>query len=236
MKNLRKLVVVACVLAVSACAMPVQQTTFPSQYRAAGNEPFWNVTITGQQAVIERPDIPRTERAISTATRLENGWRLNGSNLLVTIDNKRCENDMSGAPFEHTVTLELDGRSYKGCGGKKLAPERIEMTQWTAVEIGARTLAAEGRPFLAIDEQGRSSGSDGCNRMSGGFALLADGTVQHAAAGWIATRMACPEPQMKLAADYGNALKASTQWRFEGASLLLLDKNGATAVRFQRTY
>lgn len=223
-------------LLLSACAAPRESLMFPSPYRAAGNEPFWHVTVMDKKAVVDRPDHAPEERSIGEITNVKSGWQLRGQGLSLNITTLRCENDMSGVPFTNTVTMELDGRKYTGCGGTELPPDKIEMTQWTVSMIGAQALTSEVRPFLAIDAQGKVSGSDGCNRMAGGFSLLADGSIRHTAQGWMSTKMACPAPQMSLATDYGNALRASTQWRFEGTELVLANKAGAPLLRYKRTH
>lgn len=229
-------IVLPVVMLLSACAAPREQEMFPSPYRAAGNEPFWHVTVTGKKALVERPDNAPVELSLSEITNVRTGWLLRGQGLKLNITTMRCENDMSGALFTNAVTMELDGRKYSGCGETELPPEKIEMTQWSVSTIRSQALTTETRQFLAIDAEGKVSGSDGCNRMSGGFALLPDGAVRHTAPGWIATRMACPNPQMALANDYGNALRASTQWRFEASDLVLLDTAGVPMIRYKRMY
>lgn len=229
-------VVLPLAVLLSACSAPREQGMFLSPYRAAGNEPFWHVTVTGKTALVERPDHAPVELPISEITNVRTGWLLRGQGLKLNVTTMRCENDMSGALFTNAVVMELDGRKYSGCGGTELPPEKLEMTQWSVSAIRSQAITTETRPSLAIDADGKVSGSDGCNRMSGGFALSPDGAVRHTAPGWIATRMACPNPQMTLATEYGNALRASTQWRFEASDLVLLDMAGVPMIRYKRMY
>lgn len=229
-------ILIALTLLLSACAAPRESLMFLSPYQASGNEPFWHVLITDQTAVIERPDHVPVTRSLHEITNVRSGWELRGTDLKINVTTMRCENDMSGALFTHAVAMELDGMKYKGCGGTELPPDGINMTQWNLTMLGSRALTAEVRPFLAIDGQGKVSGLDGCNRIAGEFAFLPNGTIEHSAQGWISTRMACPQPQMELASEYGKALRASTHWRFEGAHLVLLNPQGVPVLRYQRTY
>lgn len=224
------------ILLLSACASSVNQPDASASYRAAGNEPFWHLKVTGRQATVERPDAEPTHRTLDEERRSDDGRLLRGQGIEVRIAHVRCEDDMSGAPYADTVSMTLDGRSYRGCGGQGLPPARLEDTQWVVTELHGRSPGEEELPTLAIDDKGGVSDSDGCNRISGGFALLPTGEVQHRPAGWIATRMACAPARMRLAEAYGNALRSAASWRFDGADLLLLNAQGTAVLRYRRAY
>lgn len=84
------------------------------------------------------------------------------------------------------------------------------------------------RVTLAFDEQGRVSGSAGCNRFSAHFET-GPGTVRIEAPA--ATRMACPEPGvMAQEQAFLRALEALRTARIEGDQLELRDADGALQV------
>ena len=85
---------------------------------------------------------------------------------------------------------------------------------------------------LSFDDQGRLSGSDGCNRYMSGYTSEAD----HLSIGPIATtRMACRGGAAKAeqARAYAAALGLVTQFRIEELELTLLDAQGTKVAHFQ---
>ncbi len=94
------------------------------------------------------------------------------------------------------------------------------------------TPVADSGITLAFDEQGRVSGSDGCNRYMSGYTSDAD-TL---AIGPIATtRMACPggAERAEQARAYVAALGTVVGYRIEGPQLMLLNADGNLAARFE---
>ena len=106
-------------------------------------------------------------------------------------------------------------------------------TRWMLVALGgdAERAADEARaPHLVLaPEGGRVSGSDGCNRLVGTYALEG---ARLAFAGVAATRMACPEG-MEQAAAFQRALGATAGHRVSGGVLELLDAAGQGVARLE---
>jgi putative lipoprotein len=106
-------------------------------------------------------------------------------------------------------------------------------TRWRLVALGdepVRAADASRAPHLVFAvEGGRLSGSDGCNRMVGGYAL--DG-ARLSFSGIGATRMACPEG-MEQAAAFARALHATAAHRVAGDLLELIDASGRVVARLQ---
>ena len=106
-------------------------------------------------------------------------------------------------------------------------------THWRLVALDdASVVAADASraPHLVLAaEGGRLSGSDGCNRMVGGYAL--DGP-RLSFSGIGATRMACPEG-MEQAAAFARALHATAAHRVAGDLLELIDASGRVVARLQ---
>ena len=123
------------VIALVGCAGPKVASDFPASYRAAGNEPFWHLRVQEQTVTVDRPDAAAYSTQITNITPTEDGWQVQASGMAMQIQRMRCEDDMSGAPFEHRVAMQLQGHEYRGCGGAQLPPDRLEQTQWLATEI-----------------------------------------------------------------------------------------------------
>jgi uncharacterized membrane protein len=97
-------------------------------FRGTGNEPGWHVEIRDdlearagkrirfvfdygeRDAVLHAPD-PEPE---------DNRTTYRGQNddlsIVVVIEGTPCRDSMSGEPFESTVTIRFQGRTYSGCG------------------------------------------------------------------------------------------------------------------------
>ena len=95
-------------------------------------------------------------------------------------------------------------------------PPSLEGTAWVLAGNDAVSLQFE---------QGRVSGSDGCNRYNGPY--LRRGSSLTIGPQLAATRMACPPPVMRQAAKFNQALVATRFFRLDGANLRLLAADGS---------
>jgi len=106
-------------------------------------------------------------------------------------------------------------------------------TRWRLAALGDEPVraaeAARAAHLVLAAEGGRLSGSDGCNRMVGGYAL--DG-ARLSFSGIGTTRMACAEG-MDVAAAFARALAATAGHRLAGDRLELLDASGGVVARLE---
>jgi heat shock protein HslJ len=106
----------------------------------------------------------------------------------------------------------------------------LAYTQWTLVELGGAPLApmeGERPPHLVLDlEESRVTGSGGCNRLAGTFALSADALRFGPLA---TTRMACPEPAMAREQAFLAALDRVTSYELDERTLTLLAADDVVA-------
>jgi heat shock protein HslJ len=122
--------------------------------------------------------------------------------------------------IERFVAIEPDGV----CAPKGSAP--LEGTYWKLVRIGERPAAAidpKAEPHLLLDRNSRRvSGSGGCNRFTGGYALDGDRITFTDLA---PTRMFCA-PAMDQERAYFGALAPAGRWRVDGQRLELFGPAG----------
>jgi len=95
-------------------------------------------------------------------------------------------------------------------------PASLEGTAWVLAGNEAVSLRFE---------QGRVSGSDGCNRFNGPY--LSRGASLTIGPPLAATQMACPPPVMQQAAQFNQSLAATRFFRRDGANLRLLAEDGS---------
>jgi heat shock protein HslJ len=102
-------------------------------------------------------------------------------------------------------------------------------TEWMLAELAGAPVElgeADIAPHLVLDlEESRVTGSTGCNRLVGSFALSEDELRFGALA---TTRMACLEHVMQRETVFLAALARVTSYELEGSSLTLLE--GADAI------
>jgi len=160
-----------------------------SEYRASGTEPFWSLTIGARTMLFEAPG----RRPVSVATpKVIHGfagemWQTRRIN--VNTNHRPCSDGMSDRSYPDTVTVTVDGRTYKGCGGEPRAeagPSLVDGS-WQITALNGRPVAPGSRPSVSFDK-GRVSGNAGCNRFTGSYDF-ARGRLT--TGGVASTKMAC---------------------------------------------
>lgn len=87
-------------------------------YSARGNEPFWQVDVSGDRAVLKTSgakDRSVTVRRIAYAKGVEYIGTLNGRPFSVNIRGTACKDSMSGEKFPMTATLRSAAVNGAGC-------------------------------------------------------------------------------------------------------------------------
>lgn len=112
------------------------------------------------------------------------------------------------------------------CLSSEAAGQPLLETQWRL--LTDQPLPTVNVPSLQLGANQRLSGSDGCNRLLGKYALDGERLSFSNVAG---TRMACPAMQGREAA-FGAALMRVNGWRMQGGVLELM-ADGAPVLRFQ---
>lgn len=94
-----------------------------ADFRATGNEPGWQMDIASGDKILLVTDygehsyeFPAT-RPDSSDGRKVYDVSAGGHHLTSMIEQKPCNDSMSGRAFVATVTVTIDGKKYRGCGG-----------------------------------------------------------------------------------------------------------------------
>jgi len=87
--------------------------------RAAGNEPFWSLSVGGHGLLLQRPDqpplaLPYLEEQLPDG-RLSLTSEADGRHLELWVVPQRCVDSMSGAVRHLSAELRLDGEVRRGC-------------------------------------------------------------------------------------------------------------------------
>jgi len=114
--------------------------------------------------------------------------------------------------------------------------QTLENTAWNAVEVaGASAMSkgiAEGRELhLVFSPNGRLSGADGCNRLTGSYTLKGETITVGPLA---ATQMACVTATDELAKKFRSAVAGTRRWNILNGRLQLYGATGKALVVFER--
>jgi uncharacterized membrane protein len=116
-------VLISSALALAACqTVPETEPSGQSPYKAAGTEPFWGLSIETSGMTFSRAG----ERELRV-TRYEarpsfNGWRYVSDRITADVTFVQCSDGMSDNVYKDSVTVIVDGETFKGCGGGVVAP------------------------------------------------------------------------------------------------------------------
>ncbi|KAA8384359.1 META domain-containing protein [Acetobacter sp. DmW_136] len=235
---------------------PVAATGPKDVYEARGNAPFWNMTLADGALSVETPDGPRMARVIRHAYS-EGGTRYyEASDIKAALTASACTDNMTGQVFTDTVTLTTATKTLRGCGGALVPPTSLNNTRWVVTAMDGRKLRSGNfvpdtddsatdenpnpaadmfAPTLDINDTGKISGSDGCNRYVGGLVFGPKGSVKATPVGSMSTRMACLGKQNDIANTFSPLLNSVTGWTTDGTHLVLQTSGGKT-IRLRQVF
>jgi len=113
------LLLIACLLAAPASAAAKTQP-----YKALGTEPFWSLAIGPRTIVFEHMDLPKVSQATPKFRKTKYGrvyWTRRIS--IAIISNQPCSDGMSDYIYRDDVTVTVDGKTFRGCGGPRHLPK-----------------------------------------------------------------------------------------------------------------
>jgi len=102
---------------------------------------------------------------------------------------------------------------------------------WLVEDIGGRGVIDRARSTIAFDDQGRVSGSGGCNQFNGPVAIQESSLTFGPLA---STRRACTGALMDQEDRFFAALDAARSYRYDGSFLLLFNEPGDVLLRLTR--
>jgi heat shock protein HslJ len=107
--------------------------------------------------------------------------------------------------------------------------DTLDGTSWTLATLNGQA-PLKGTTVTLNFVAGKAAGSDGCNNYSGSY--TADGTNIKFSQSMAATMMACPDPIMKQATAYMQALGQAATYKADAKQLTLYDASGKELATF----
>lgn len=200
---------------------------------ATGNEPGWRVEI-GTSTITLETNYGSTLREIPRprAESIPNGLRFRatheGTDLVFTVRDVLCHDDMTGIPHPKQVEVRVGDEQLRGCGGEPRS--LLSGETWQVTRVGERTVPAEVDVTLEFSEEDRAGGSGGCNRYTTRFELTPEILRFEDIA---STKRACPTPAMEIESAFFEALRETDHFDMTDDGRLLLggSEGGIEAVR-----
>lgn len=92
-----------------------------TMWRAAGNEPFWAATVSEDGVSVR---LPERDLIVIPVSR-EQGPVFRGDGVTLQFTNRVCVDTMVDTDYGWVTVLEMNGRSYRGCGFQGMAEQPI---------------------------------------------------------------------------------------------------------------
>jgi heat shock protein HslJ len=170
-------------------------------FRAVGQEPGWTIDIVPQRQLRYSGDYGATRILFPAAEPVRDDSAgsvtfqvdTTGHSLVMVVRTEPCQDSMSGEEFTHSVEVQVNGDSLRGCG-RGIPTGDLTGTYWRLVEMEGNPVAAgmAGREaYIRFDgAESRVGGSTGCNQFGGTYEAAGD-SLRFGQL--IMTRMACLE-------------------------------------------
>lgn len=168
----------------SACATPASSRSGAPErtgdlgielpYQARGQEPGWLLELTGSGMTLTWDHGRHTAHMPEPSVRgMQRGIRYSGvaggHQVVARMTHALCHDVMSGIPYPDRVTVHIDQRRLRGCGGRPGA--LLKDTHWNITAIDGDDILHDSHPTIEFGHAGNFGGSGGCNSFSGSFEL-----------------------------------------------------------------
>lgn len=211
-------------------------------FRAMGNEPEWSLQIaankisfTSLKSNFESFNAPHVDpiRAMDANVKSYRVVTETGT-MVITIEQQKCTNAMSGEIFPYTVRVEIEKSkdksiaSFQGCGNYIVDPRLHDI--WVLEKMNGKNVSSSEfvneLPYLEINSNsGTFMGYAGCNRMNG--SLFFEKEVLRFTS-IITTRMACISENKE--GEFLHSLESTTSYEVANMRLTLTNPSGIELI------
>jgi heat shock protein HslJ len=127
------------------------------------------------------------------------------------------------------VTVVLDGREYRGCGGETAT--LLTGEEWVVEDIERKGIIDRSRVTVRFDDEGRVTGRAGCNTYTGGYTLTGESlTIARTAT----TLMACAPSLMEQETRFLSILQATQRFEITADGALVLHADDGRTLTARR--
>ena len=178
-------------------------------YRAAGTEPFWDLTIDRTQMIFtDRGNNIRVAQPTPPVIVGFAGEIYQSPRIAVNIVHQPCSDGMSDRTYRDRVQVTVDGRLVNGCGGGPISAATLANTRWRVAAVNDLSTPRTGEYWMSF-EAGRFSAKFGCNGLGADYRQDGETIIPGPVVG---TRMACPDMSFETAAGIVLSQPLRLQW------------------------
>ena len=215
------------------------------QFKASGNEPFWNVSVQGDEIVFSalgENDLVysnvQMNRIMDVAGLSYTATDAGGNTIRVQIIKEKCMDTMADkeSPYEVSVQLMANNQAleFKGCGNY-LADIRLNQT-WYLKELGGsnvKVFDAKKPPMITFDtEKYGVNANMGCNGIGGGFEVMEN--AMYFSPNFMSTLLFC-EGVDKLEKEFSSIfIGKSLKYTFHENQLIFKDMENQVMAIFSK--
>jgi heat shock protein HslJ len=180
---------------------------------------FWSkgpnalVTARGRQYPECQP--AGSARQVFRARGNEPGWSL--EDVVVTISDRPCADDMSGMPYPETVVVQQCGRELRGCGGDPAS--LLKGKEWVVEDMDGKGIIDNSRASLNFGDDGRLYGRASCNTYSAKYTLTSEGLTVTSP---VTTEKACAPSLMQQEDRFLEVLRSVQRFEIDSNGALIL--------------
>lgn len=218
-------------LALAGCQTVANPDTKPEgmSYYAAGTEPFWAIKFEDGKLEFKSLGMGEfTETGVKSASTAK-GMRYEGKRLTLDVEYAACSDGMSDIAYQHKVTLKMQGATFLGCGGGLMPPSSLDGTSWRLISLDGVAIPKDWNAIFAF-ENGRLSGSAGCNRLGASYSIKGSELGFGPA---MSTKMACDGPRGTQELKFTNLLSEKVQISMTKADQLVWTSASGVAAVFE---
>ncbi|RYY43470.1 MAG: META domain-containing protein, partial [Chitinophagaceae bacterium] len=130
---------------------------------------FQSLDGTDYKSTPVQPVVDKLNKTATYTTKAGKG------NIVIILFNESCTDGISGERFSKRIRVDVDGKSYTGCG-QYLYDNKLE-GKWVVEKIDQQIVSAKdfakGLPELSFNlNSGTLSGNDGCNSITGSIEVM----------------------------------------------------------------
>ena len=211
----------------------IELDTLDQTFRAHGNEPFWGLEISPTAITFLTPDdppltLPSPAPALVTGRRRYT-TRGGGHQLTATVADRVCTDGMSGMTYPSSVTVVVDGREYRGCGGDPASV--LQGAEWVVEDVNGTGIIDRSRLTLNFSADNRIFGDAGCNTYNGRYTLTGEGLT---VASPVTTLRACAESLMQQEDRFLKVLANVRRFEITSTGALVLHTDDGRSITARR--
>jgi len=203
-------------------------------FRARGNEPGWSLEM-GDKTMTLVTDYGKVRQTVPTppvqvtADGRRYATKADGNDVVVTISDRPCADDMSGMPYPETVVVLQDGRELKGCGGDPAS--LLKGKEWVVEDIDGKGIIDNSRASLNFGDDGRLYGRASCNTYSAKYTLTGEGLT---VASPVSTEKACAPSLMQQEDRFLEVLRGVRRFEIDSTGALILRGGPGRSIAARR--